>query len=404
MNNDPDDQTPLLSIGFRPFFLAAGIYAVLAMLAWVGWLALHSVNALVLTPTIAVPAHLWHGHEILFGYAAAVISGFMLTAVPGWTGARRVAGLALVVLVTVWFAGRVAVWFSAFLPAGAIAVLDMAFLPMIAGTVALALIKRPAPQNVIFLALLAVLIVANGAVHVEWLGWTEDTASWGLAVGVIDTTLMIVILGGRIIPSFTRNALMRQGKEQPMPQTFGLLDKASIASAAAVLVCYLSSAPAAVTGSVAAIAAAANLARLSFWCWRSTLGEPILWSLHLAYLWIPAGYGAIAASFLGGWLSHSAALHFLAIGAIGGMTLAMMTRAPLGHTGRPLVVVLPIAVSYLLIALAALLRGLVLDTFPASYFTIVFVAGGLWVAGFAIYVFVYAPILIGPSLKDASSG
>jgi len=119
---------------------------------------------------------------------------------------------------------------------------------------------------------------------------------------------------------------------------------------------------------------------------------------------VPAGYGAIATSLLGDWLSHSAALHFLAIGAIGGMTLAMMTRAPLGHTGRPLVVVLPIAVSYLLIALAALLRGVALDTFPANYFTIVFVAGGLWIAGFAIYVFVYAPILIGPSMKDASSG
>ena len=404
MNNDPDDQTPLLSIGFRPFFLAAGIYAVLAMLAWIGWLALHSVNALVLTPTIAVAAHLWHGHEILFGYAAAVISGFMLTAVPGWTGARRVAGAALVLLLTVWFIGRIAVWFSAFLAPAVVAVLDMAFLPLIAGTVALALVKRPAPQNVIFLALLAVLIIANGAVHLEWLGWTEDTASWGLAVAVIDTTLMIVILGGRIIPSFTRNALMRRGKDQPMPQTFGLLDKASIASAAAVLVCYLASAPNVVTGSVAAVAAVANLARLSFWCWRLVLGEPILWSLHLAYLWIPAGFAALAAAFLGDWLSHSAALHFLAVGAIGGMTLAMMTRAPLGHTGRPLVVVMPIAASYLLIAVAALLRGVVLDSFPGNYFTIVFVAGGLWIAGFAIYVFVYAPILTGPSLKDTSSG
>ena len=404
MNNDPDDQTPFLSIGFRPFFLAAGIYAVLAMLAWIAWLALHSVNALVLTPTISVPAHLWHGHEIMFGYAVAVISGFMLTAVPGWTGARRVAGLALVVLLTVWFVGRIGVWFSAFLPAAVVAVLDMAFLPLLAGTVALALIKRPAPQNVIFLALLTVLIVANGAVHMEWLGLSENTASWGLSVAVVDTTLMIVILGGRIIPSFTRNALLRRDSWQPLPQTFSLLDKASIASAATVLLCYLVSAPGLVTGIVAAVAAAANLTRLSFWCWRSTLGQPILWSLHLAYLWIPAGYAALAAAFLGDWLPHSAALHFLAVGAIGGMTLAMMTRAPLGHTGRPLVVVLPIAVSYLFIAVAALLRGLVLDTFPASYFTIVFIAGGLWIAGFAIYVFVYAPILTGPSVKDAPAG
>lgn len=403
MNSDPDAQVPLLSFGFRPFFLLAGLYAVISMLAWIAWLMLHSANAVILAPTIAVPAHLWHGHEMLFGYASAVITGFMLTAVPGWTGARRVAGASLVVLVTVWIAGRIAVWFSAFLPAMFVGLVDMAYLPLLAGTIAMGLVKRPAPRNLIFLGLLAVLTMANGAVHGEWTGLTRNTASWGLAVAVITTTLLIVILGGRIVPSFTRNAIIRKAGENELPRSIGLLDKASIAGVAGVLVCYIFAVPDVVTGVTALLAAMANLTRLALWQWRSVLGAPILWSLHLAYLWIPVGLAAIAASMLGGWISHNAAEHLLAIGAIGGMTLAMMTRAPLGHTGRPLVVARPISVAYLLIAAAAVLRGFGLDIFPEHYFPVVFIAGGLWATGFSIFTIVYTPIVTGPSLKGQTA-
>ncbi len=399
MNSSPDDQIPLLSFGFRPFFLLAGFYAVVAMLAWVTWLILHSVNAVVLQPTIAVPAHLWHGHEMLFGFAGAVISGFMLTAVPAWTGARRVAGLPLVMLVVVWMAGRVVMWFSAFLPTLLVAAVDLAHLPFLAGTVALGLIIRPAPRNLIFLALLSLLIVANCAFHGEWTGLTDDTASWGLTTALLTTVLLIVILGGRIIPAFTRNAMIRNGQDRNLPRSIGLLDATSIASMAAVLACHLAALPNVITGTAAALAAAANLARLAMWRWRAVLGEPILWSLHLAYLWIPVGLAAFSAALLGSWFSHSAALHLLAIGAIGGMTLAMMTRAPLGHTGRPLTVIRPIAGAYVLIAAAALLRGFGLDALPAEYFLVILIAGGLWTIGFLVFVIAYTPILIGPSQK-----
>ncbi len=400
MNTNPDVQAPFLSVGFRPFFLLAGLYAVISMLAWMAWLMLHSLNAVVLTPTIAVATHLWHGHEMLFGFAAAVITGFMLTAVPGWTGAGRVSGWPLLGLAIVWIAGRVVLWFSSFLPAILVAAVDMAHLPLVGGIVLLGLIKRPAPRNLIFLFLLMMLIVANGAVHGEWTGLTEDTASWGLAVALVTTTLLIVILGGRIVPSFTRNAIVRRGNgQEDVPRSSGFLDIASMAAVAAVLGCYVFALPDTATGIAAGLAALVNLVRLSLWQGRSVLGDPILWSLHLAYLWVAVGLAALATSLLMDWPSHNAALHLLAIGAVGGMTLAMMTRAPLGHTGRPLVVARPIAIAYLLITAAALLRGFALNFFPDEYYFVVFAAGGLWISGFLIFLILYTPILTGPPVK-----
>jgi uncharacterized protein involved in response to NO len=403
LNNDPDKQIPLLSFGFRPFFLLAGFYAIVSMAAWITWLMLHAANAVIVTPSIDVPAHQWHGHEMLFGYTAAVVAGFMLTAVPGWTGARRVAGTPLAFLCAVWLAGRCAVWFSSILPALVISIVDMAFLAALAVIVAMALVKRPAPQNLVFVVLLGVLIVSNGAVHAEWLGWSEASASWGLSSAVMCIILMITLIGGRIVPTFTRNALIRGGHSDSHPRKIGWLERLSVMSVALVLGCYLTGLPDGLTGTVAGIAAVFNAIRLALWRWRSVLDAPILWSLHLAYAWVPTGLALVSLSRLADWPSHGAALHVLAVGAIGGMTLAMMTRAPLGHTGRALTVTRPIAVAYLLIAVAALLRGLALDVFAGGYFTVIFLAGACWIAGFAIFAMSYAAILTGPSLKDTAS-
>jgi uncharacterized protein involved in response to NO len=398
-NSDPDLQPPFLSIGFRPFFLAAGIYAVIAMLAWVTWLILHSANAVILEPTINVPAHLWHGHEMLFGFAAAVIAGFMLTAVPGWTGARRVAGAPLLFLFACWIAGRIVMWLSSFLPALLVAGIDMLLLPSLALTIAFALFKRFQARNAIFLLLVMILIVTNALVHAEWLGWMDDVASYAMRIAILNITLMIVVLGGRITPSFTRNAMLRQGITDGHPRHHRLLEVASIAGVAAVLFGTATNAPATVIGTLALFAAIANLARQSLWCPLFTRDDPILWSLHLAYLWIAIGLATIACAELTGALSLSAAQHVLAVGTVGGMTLAMMTRAPLGHTGRALVVRRPIALAYLMMALAAALRGFGLDLMPQLYFEIVLAAGLLWSAGFAIFAAIYLPILIGPSVK-----
>lgn len=398
MNSDPDSQPPLLSFGFRPFFLLAGVYAVLAMLAWMTWLGLHSMNVEVQTPSFAGAPHLWHGHEMIFGYATAVISGFILTAVPNWTGARRVAGTPLFVLVMLWLAGRAAMWFSGFLPAALVAALDMAHLPALTILVALGLFVRPAPRNLIFLLLLTLLVCANAAVHAQWLGLTADSATGGLAFGLMTISLLVVIVGGRVVPSFTRNALMRESPAQSLPRSFPLLDGATILASALLVACTLFALPGSVTGAIALAAALLNGARLALWRSTAVLGEPILWSLHLAYAWIPVGYAALAAAHLIGVPHEAAALHVVAIGAIGGMTLAVMTRAALGHTGRPLSVSRPIAVAYGLIAVAAVVRGFGPSLMPSHYFALIFLSGGLWIAGFGIFAIGYCSILTGPPL------
>lgn len=396
----PDDAAhptpPVLSVGLRPFFLVAGLYAVAAMTAWMAWLILHSMNAVVVSPTISVAAHLWHGHEMLFGYAAAAVSGFMLTAVPNWTGTRPVSGTPLLILVAVWLAGRFAMWFSTFLPAGVVAAIDMAHLPLLAGFIAVALMKRPAARNLIFLGLFVLLILANGMIHAQWTGLTEDTAPRGLALAVMTFVLLIVIIGGRIVPAFTRNALTRRDASQPMPASSIPVDALSIASVAVLAVAVSAGAGDQTTGWVAVVATIANVVRFSRWRGVATLREPILWSLHLGYGFVLAGLGAVALSRLTDLLSPTAAMHVLSIGAVGCMTLAVMTRAALGHTGRALKVSGPITLSYGMVALAALVRGIGLELFPAHYYTVIFAAGALWIAGFAIFSAVYVPILIGP--------
>ena len=399
-NENPDRISPILTVGLRPFFLVAGGYAVLAMTAWMVWLGIHSMNAVIVEPTIAVAAHLWHGHEMLFGYAVAVASGFMLTAVPNWTGTQPVSGMPLLVLVAVWFAGRIAVWFSSLIPATVVAAIDMAYLPLFTAFVAVALSRKPAARNLIFILLLALLIVANAAIHAEWLGVTADSASRGLALAIMTFTLLMVIVGGRIVPAFTRNALMKIDSQQPLPVSITKLDVLSIASVFVVLIAVALELNAFATGLLALVAAGANAVRFSLWRGFATLRHPILWSLHLGYAFVPLGLAAMALSRLTDLLSQTAAMHVLAIGAVGCLTLAVMTRAALGQTGRALRVIPPIAVSYVIIALAALVRGVGLELFPMHYYEVIFLAGGLWIAGFAIFTVVYAPMLIAPPIAE----
>ncbi len=400
-DSNPDRQPDFLSFGFRPFFLLAGIFSVLAMGAWLVWLALHYLGAVIVSPTIGVAAHLWHGHEMLFGYAVAVISGFMLTAVPSWTGARRIAGAPLAVMAAIWIAGRIAVWFSALLSPLTVMLIDMAYLPVLALAVAAGLLVRPAPRNLIFLGLLALLIFANGAVHAQWTRMADDTASWGLTLAILTISLIIVIIGGRIVPSFTRNALMRRGESVRLPRSYGLLDKAAIISVALIIVSYILSLPALLVAILAAIAALANIARLALWRTFWILDEPIVWVMHMGYAFIGLGLGAVSAAFFFGE-GQTSAIHILGIGAVGGMSLAIMSRAALGHTGRPLKAGPATVAAYGLIAAAALVRGMGIVLFPDSYFAVTFLGGGLWTLGFGLFVIVYLPILTGPSQKDAS--
>lgn len=389
---------PFLSYGFRPFFLFAGAYAAVAMAAWMFWLVVHWMNGTVLKPTFAGAPHLWHGHEMVFGYGSAVITGFLLTAIPNWTGAKPLAGPPLAALAALWLAGRIAVWFSGMLPGPLVAAIDWVYIPALAMVAAKSLFLKPAPRNLIFIGLLALLAAANAAVHLEWLGQRDDGASWGLALAILTLSVMIVVVGGRVVPAFTRNALMQRGATPgQLPVSHQPLEIAAVAGAVTLLACYLAGLPDAVTGTVALFAGVANLARLALWRGAATLRDPILWSLHLGYVFLPLGFLAIASARLAGLMPETAAIHLLAVGAVGVMPLAVMSRAALGHTGRPLAVAPAMALAYAAVALAALVRSLGPQIPGADYFPVIFLAGGLWITGFALFVGLYLKILTGPS-------
>lgn len=398
LNSDPDRQPAFLSYGFRPFFLLAGLYAALAIAAWAGWLLIHDIPGVMVTPTFSVAPHHWHGHEMIHGFAVAVISGFMLTAVPSWTGARRIAGTPLLALALLWLAGRLAMWFSAALPVWLVAAADLAYLPVFAAMVVGGLMVRPAPRNLVFLVFLLLLAAANGFIHAEWAGLAHDMASRALSFSVHLLALMVALIGGRIIPGFTRNALIMREPGAVLPRSFAWLDRMALGLLAALAACVALGIGGWIAGVLAAGAALAHLARLSFWRGGATLRTPLLWSLHLAYGLLGVALAAIAMAHVTDWIAPSAAQHLMAIGGIGGMTLAVMTRAALGHTGRPLVVGRMVALTYGLIAAAALVRSIAPELFPRHYMTAILLAAVLWAAGFILFAIIYFPVLTGPSI------
>jgi uncharacterized protein involved in response to NO len=394
MNNPRFQWSVFFSYGFRPFFLFACIFAALSMGAWLTWIGLHAMNAQVLRPTIAVPPHEWHAHEMLFGYSLAVITGFFLTAIPNWTGAKPVNGLTLVILSGVWLAGRVAIWFSAYLPAALVAVIDLAFIPLLLVLVAKALFKRWAPRNFVFIPILTLLFIANLLAHAEWMELMDDVSgiAYRLALGTV--ILLITIIGGRVVPAFTTNALRRLGHER-LPASHKVVDILSVASVGAIIVVDLIAPYGTVAGAITALAALANAMRLAGWRGLQTLGEPIVWVLHLAYAWLVVGLGFKAAAYFD-LLSEATAIHALTVGAVGSMTLAVMTRASLGHTGRALQIAPPITFAFVLISLSAILRVAVPAWAPQFYNEAMVIAGGLWMLAYIIVLVIFWPILTLP--------
>jgi len=392
--------TIVLGEGMRIFFLAAGVYAVAAVGVWVWLLALQAAGAAAPDMPFAAPPPLWHAHEMVFGYACAVLGGFFLTAVLSWTGEKSARAAFLSVLAALWLAGRLAVWWSGALPAGLVAAADLAFLPVLGGRIALQLVKRPKPQNLMFLGLIALLWSGNLMVHLDWMDLWPGVAGRGLRVGLLTVAAMIAIIGGRVIPAFTRNAMLRTGRETGLPVYRRQAEGAGIAAAILLPACLALGLPGPALAVVALVAGVAQAVRLAGWRGGWTLGQPILWSLHLAFAMLAAGYLALAAA-LAGWLGETAALHLTGIGAIGGMTMAMMSRASLGHTGRPLVTPGPVAVGYGLVAAAALLRFAGGWAGGGWYLGAMLGSGALWIAAFSAFLVVYWPVLTRPRVDAA---
>jgi len=377
----------VLQYGYRPFFLVAGLWAVLAMALWLAML-----HGALLLPSAADPLT-WHVHEMLFGFVVAAVSGFLLTAIPNWTQRLPVRGGPLALLVGLWAAGRLAMAFSTLTGPAIAAFVDLAFLAVFAATVLREILAGRNWRNLPMVVALLLLFLANFLMHLEFLG-AAPTAAGGLRLGVAVMVLLITLIGGRIIPSFTRNWLAKR-EAAALPAPFGLADKLVMAITAPALLAWVLAPSWTGTGILLLLAGIASGARLARWRGLATGPEPLVWVLHLGYAWIPIGLVLLGLALLGIGLPQTAALHALTAGAMGTMTLAVMTRAALGHSGRPLTAGRATTAIYLLITLTAILR-VVSPLAEAAYTALLGLAGLSWIAAFGLFVVAYWPVLTGP--------
>lgn len=386
----------LFSYGFRPFFLAAALFAIVLMAVWLAFVAdLAFGGSGEWLPVVGSP-YAWHAHEMVFGFAAAAIAGFLLTAVPNWTGALPISGRPLVALSLIWLAGRLAMAFSGLLPAWFVALADLAFIPVLGGFAAWQLFAKPAARNLVFLAILMLLFAGNALFHLATNQFVAMDPLEILRNALLVVAIMIAVIGGRIVPSFTHNWLHINRPGTPLPRRIAPLDVASVVSILAILIVRLLDAPQLVEGLVAVVATALNAARLYLWRGWSTRAEPIVWVLHGAYAWLVIALALIAAANLTPWVAASLANHALGTGAVGLMILAVMSRASLGHTGRRIVAAPKTVASYKLVSLAAHLRVAGPLILPQYTGPILLLAGFAWIAAFALFTVVYSPILTAP--------
>jgi len=336
----------LLSYGFRPFFLFGSLYAGLTILAWLPMFYGELELSTAFTPRD------WHIHEMLYGYLSAVITGFLLTAVPNWTGRMPLQGRPLFVLVLVWAVGRIAVTVSARIGWEAAAAIDNAFLLLVGAAMAREIIKGRNWRNLKVLIALGILVTGNIVFHVE--AHLLETAEYGIRLGIAATMMLIMLIGGRIIPSFTRNWLARENPGR-LPAPFGRFDMVSMIIAGVALLAWIAAPGWRATGAALIAAGGLHAARLARWAGERTWRDRLVLVLHVAYAFVPLGFGLTGLASLG-LLSSAAGIHAWTAGAMGVMTLAVMSRASLGHTGRALVASATVQGLYLLLVVGALAR------------------------------------------------
>ncbi len=376
----------LLSAGFRPFFLLSAIWAALAVPLWLAFFA--GAGAV---PTL-LPPPVWHAHEMVYGYAAATVAGFMLTASPNWTGRMPLQGASLAGLAVLWIAGRIGVLLSADFGAAGAAVLDLAFPVAFVAVIAREIVAGRNWRNLPMVGALTLLLVGNALVHVEALGWAA-TGQLGNRIGIATLLMLISLIGGRIVPSFTRNWLTRQRPDHTAPASFGWADRGALGATAIAVIAWVAAPEAVATAWLALVAAVAQGVRLARWRGAGTWREPLLWVLHLGYGWLALGFLLLAVNGFMPLLPATAALHALTAGAIGTMTLAVMTRASLGHTGRKLVAGRGTTTIYVLVTVAAVLR-LLAPLAGAQYLLVLSLAGAAWTGAFGLFVVLYGPPLL----------
>lgn len=372
----------LLSYGFRPFFLMAAFYAGAAILVW-----LPMFYGELSTASLFAPRD-WHVHEMLYGYVAAVITGFLLTAIPNWTGRLPIQGAPLLVLIGVWLAGRVAVGLSTsigWMPAAAI---DCAFLVLVTAAAAREIAAGRNWRNLKVVAIVGVITAANFGFHLE--AHFHGAADYSLRAGIGAIIILIMLVGGRIVPSFTHNWLAR-ARPGRLPAPLGRFDIVAIIASAGAMALWIAIPSGPATAIALLSAGVLQAARLMRWAGDRAFAEPLVLVLHIAYGFIVAGFLLTAASAVG-WVAESAGVHAWAVGAVGTMTLAVMTRASLGHTGHALTASALTRALYLAVIVAALARvAAALE--PQWSMPLLHVAAFAWAAAFLGFAVGYGPML-----------
>ena len=378
----PYSGPALLSYGFRPFFLLGSLWGGLEVLVW-----LPVLYGDVTIPT-AFSARDWHVHELLYGYLSAVIAGFLLTAIPNWTGRLPLQGRPLAVLVLAWLAGRYVITFSNSIGWLATMVVDVAFLALMTGAVVREIVAGKNWRNLKIAALLGLLGLSNLGFHLE--AHTEGSAAYSTRVGIALVLMLGMVVGGRIIPSFTRNWLLRRESGR-LPALFGTFDTACLMLSGASLVAWCVAPDAAITGAALLGAAVANTVRLARWAGDRTVADRLVLVLHAGYAFVPLGFllGGLAAFDI---VMPSAGIHAWTTGAMGLMTLAVMSRASLGHTGRPLVASPALQMVYLAAVVAAITR-IGADVVLEWRSPLLMLAAFCWTVAFVGFAALYAPLL-----------
>ena len=379
----------ILRGGFRPFFFLGASWAVIALALWM----LAYSGSLVL-PTALEPL-IWHRHEMLFGFVGAVIAGFLLTAIPNWTGRLPIAGWPLAGLVGLWAAARISVLCSAWTGMATAAILDVGFYLVLAGLTAREVMATK-NRNLPAVAMVFLMGVANAA---DYAGAAEllHDADVGMRAAISIVVMLISLIGGRIIPSFTRNWMTKQGITLRLPTQPTRFDLAVLVTTAAGLFAWTAAPDSLSAGGLLIAAGCAQALRLSRWGGLRSARDSLVLILHLGYLWVPMGLLLLGASILGTGIPRSAAIHALTAGAMPTMILAVMTRATLGHTGRKLAANLPTVFIYALITLGAVLR-VATPLGILDYSVGMEVAAFAWAGAFVLFLIAYGPILFRPSL------
>lgn len=380
----------LFSYGFRPFFLFGSAYAALAILIW-----LPAYLGEIDVPT-AFSARDWHIHEMLYGYIAAVVAGFLLTAIPNWTGRLPLQGTPLLVLVSVWVAGRIAVTVSSVTGVALAGVIDASFFVLMVGVVAREIIAGRNWRNLVVLIPIGILAASNIAFHTEAV--LRGDADVSIKVAIAAIVALIMVIGGRVVPSFTRNWLARQAPGR-LPASIGRFDIMTLIVGVLALLLWIVAPFSIVTGIALLVAAALKTARLGRWAGERTIDDRLVLILHVGFAFVPIGFLLSGLGALG-FVSPSAGIHAWMAGAAGTMTLAIMTRASLGHTGRSLVASRGTEFIYVAIVLSGLLR-IIAALVPEQSSILLQAAGIGWVAAFGGFVAVFGTILMMPKPKTS---